>query len=130
MAGTVPRALSGVPANLAAKVGTRRGSHGHVATLIAVHRGTVPGQVENLSLTAFHGAQRTPFGAGKSIANQVVRVVLVFADVVPRGAADFLAADVEEVSPRIRPAQDAVGRDHRAKRPEGHAVAGEPRCRV
>src|SRR5205823_8976974 len=61
--------------------------------------------------------------SGKAIADDVVRVVLVLADVVPQTSADFSPARVEELAPWIAPPEDAICRHHSAEGSERHPVA-------
>src|SRR5262245_13189233 len=93
------------------------------AVLTAIRRDALPVIVDDFSVAAPDGSQRAALGTGKSIANQVIRVIRVLLDVVP-GAADFPALDGEEIGPWAIAFEDGLAGHHACERPESDAVAG------
>ena len=76
---------------------------------LRICRNPRPVSVENLSLAALYRAQCLSLRACKAVANQVVGIVLVLSDVIPRAAQDPPAAQVrtgpptDSVAPRWHP---------------------------
>src|SRR5438270_6693210 len=124
VAWTIPRPLRLVPVDDASHVRARGGHSCDGAARVAVHRQLLAVQMENLPRAAAHRTQRSPFGAGESIADEVIRIVLVLADVIPERAENLRAARLEQIGPRIAASEHAVGGHHPRQRAERHAVAG------
>src|SRR5438309_6640816 len=108
VARAVPRALRLVPVDDASHVRADRRTNRRRPCFVAVHRDALSVQVENFSLASLDGTQRTTIAARKAIADDVVGVILVLADVVPQTSADLSPARVEELAPWIAPPEHAI----------------------
>src|SRR6187401_1135064 len=108
MAGAIPCVLSGVPPHHTTHVGARRGAQCDGSGGVAIRGNLGAVTLDDPALSSFDGTKRLGFGSGKSVANQVVRVVDVFFNVVPHAARDCLPAWVKQVTPRIRPPENGI----------------------
>src|SRR5262245_18997348 len=125
MAGAVPCALGFVPIDGAPEVRAGGGAIRGGTGLVAIDGDGFAVDVHHASRSARHRALRQCLGAGESVADHVIRIVLVLADIVPRGAHDLLASRIEKLAPRILAADDAIGSHHRREGTEGQTVAAE-----
>ena len=73
-----------------------------------------------------HRSRGPSLGTSEPIANEVVGVVLVLDEVVPRRAQNLRAIGCKQPRPGIDAAVNAVPRHDRGERPEGHAIARIP----
>src|SRR4051812_35664468 len=99
MAGAVPRAFGVVPVDEATHVRTDWRSNDHRTAIVAERRHLLAPDLQNLALAAFQRPQAAALGTGEPVAHQIVRIVLVLADVVPQPAADLRPAGVEQLAP-------------------------------
>src|SRR5882672_10026758 len=126
MTRAIPRRLGRVPVDEAAHVRAVRRQLSHRALVVSIDGDFFAIELENLSVAARDGSRRLAFRAGKAIADPVVRIVRVLAEVVPQTLRDARAVDVEELRPRVLHADGGVAGHHRADGAERDAVAGEP----
>src|SRR5207247_819438 len=126
MTRAIPRALRIVPGDGARHVRADRRSRDRRAASIAIQRDLLSIARHDAAGAARHFARGTSLRAREPIANHVVRIIFVLADVVPRGAAEnFFPSRIEELAPRILAPDHAIGGHHSGERAERQPVAGE-----
>src|SRR6476646_1127624 len=92
MARAIPRLLGAIPSHLAAHVRADRRELRHLARIAAIRRDPLALQLEDAAFAALERAQASSLRPGESIADQIIRIVDVFLEIVPRAAEQLGAA--------------------------------------
>ena len=111
MARAVPGALGLIPGDDAAHVRADRRAQRHGSALVAIGGDLRALALDHLPFATLDRAQRSALGAGEAIANQVVRIVGVFLDVVPQRRGEALCGPDRTGRPT-----DSAGRESRPRR--------------
>src|SRR5215207_7773095 len=105
VAWAVPGLLQTVPVDVAAHVGADGRHASDVAFVVLEGGDALAVEAEQLAFALPEVRKRCSLGPCEAIADQVVGIARVLFDVIPRSGNGFDAAGIEELRPRVRPAQ-------------------------
>src|SRR5277367_2594370 len=101
MTWTIPRAFGLVPIHQAPQMRADGGAQAHLALLIAIGSDLLPANLQDLALIATQRANGAPFRYGQAIFQQVVGVIFVLLEVIPRPGFQHLTIGTEELAPGV-----------------------------
>src|SRR6266481_2580230 len=127
MTGAIPRRFERIPLHKTAKVRANRREPVELPVRVTESGHFLPAPTNNHSAVRFQITDRISFGASESIFDQVVRIVLVFPEIIPGCPFEFLPVDGKEVCPWILLTGSPIVRHHRRDCSECDAVSAVTR---
>ena len=97
-----------------------------VPVAIAENGTFLSSRTDHHPLATFNLPNRLSFGPGYPILDHVIRIVLVFSDIIPCSAFDFFSVNGKEIRPRVFSSGNPVARHHGRYGSKRDAVAAIP----